>query len=380
MLRAAAPTRTFQLLTREQGNMRFPIIHVPVLVCAVTAACSAESPYGGPGEPKAETTATTTAKLQTFPPWGMICQESNPMGLPCMRYMGNHNQIMGIDAGGNLDQMFQYDGQHIRTWDGHCLDDFAFGLTGSSINAWECNGKANQNWTQDGSSFQGSFFNGRFHGWGGECLENVHRTGIDLALNGAQGSFQMQPCDTGQAWQFFNAPVLYANGGFTVPVTLTFGTPPVATPSADTYPGLQAYYPANIDLTLDVQWNGRANGTTVWLWTHNGGSAQQWNYDFSTQTISLADGSNMCLDKPAGQNANGTLVQLWQCTGAANQQWQMVGNTPGYQLVNVESGRCLDASFGNFNAGAPVGTWDCWGGLNQQWRLFYPFPPGETLR
>jgi Ricin-type beta-trefoil lectin domain len=356
--------------------MRVSYIPAALAVSAVfVTACSSESPYG-------EKVGQATSKdSQAFPAWSTFCNPSTSEGLRCLRDMGNHNNIMGIDRGADLlgdpapalDQVFQYDGQHIVTWDGHCLDDFAFGLTDSPVNAWECNGKANQNWSLDLST-------GMFHGWGGECLELVHSNDLVTFFQGPTAWLRMEPCDSGQLWQKFAFDTLSVGFGLCTMTTMGGAVFRTCTNISD---HVQPYYPAAVDLTLDVQWNGRANGTPVWVWTNNESSAQDWIYDSFTQALSLNDGSeSWCLEKPLGQNDPGTPVQLSQCIryfntqtetshAAANQSWELAAPN---QLVNVESGLCLDAQDGNFNAGAAVTVQNCTGAVNQQWRMISFWP------
>jgi len=307
----------------------FPQPSIALALAFASGACAAEV---APASENAEPTAHSAEAYATFPAWGSFCSQTQGR---CLRYQGVGQQMWGLAPSGDINMVFSYDGQNIHTWDGNCVDDQAFGLTGNPVQGWTCTNGANQHWSQD-SNFE-------FHGWGGECLELTWNSGF-LGLFGSISQLaEMQPCNGNDALEKLEGVI---GGGTTGTV------------------GFQGYYPASIGMTMDVQWNGRANGTPVWLWHNNGSSAQNWVWNSQTLTISLNDGSGVCLDKPWGLNDAGRGLQIWQCNGAVNEQWVKVSPN---QFVNVQSGMCLDAAFANFNDGAPITMQPCNGGLQQQW-------------
>jgi hypothetical protein len=112
---------------------------------------------------------------------------------------------------------------------------------------------------------------------------------------------------------------------------------------------------------LDVQWGGNTNGTPVWTWPYNGGSAQQWNH--YPENGALMNANGLCLDVQWSGTANGTPVQLWECNNSGAQQWVHVNNMA---FLNPNSGRCLDVPNDTADA-VQLQIWDCNGTNAQFW-------------
>jgi hypothetical protein len=241
----------------------------------------------------------------------------------------------------DLDRLFEWDANTgvIHTGNGHCVDDFAFGLVNNPIDEWECDGKANQVWHQ--------IKNNKFDGWGNTCLAFKNNL------------LDMEDCNNFGDWN----------------MSTTFTTPAV---SSNEPGAILAYWPAgDLGMVLDVQWNSRAPGTPVWIWGQDGSSAQSWAYSPTSQEIYLTDGSNMCLH---AQSSNIGAVDIQPCDGDVYEQWYpTIPPTPGDdahwrgQWVNVASvlyggqACCLDVDGAGKTAGTFVGTYPCYGGVNQEW-------------
>jgi hypothetical protein len=101
------------------------------------------------------------------------------------------------------------------------------------------------------------------------------------------------------------------------------------------------------------------DGTTVTLWTCNGGSNQSW-----TRSGNTFRSLGKCLDVTGGATANNTRVELYTCNGGGAQVWTAPGDGT---LRNTQSGRCLDAAGGGSADGTNLIIWDCGSGANQKW-------------
>lgn len=112
---------------------------------------------------------------------------------------------------------------------------------------------------------------------------------------------------------------------------------------------------------LDVPAGNQSNGTRPALWDCNGGSNQKWT---NTTANELRTPGGKCLEAAGGATANGTTVQIWDCNGGANQQWRPA--TDG-TIIAVASSRCLDVTGAASANGSPVELWDCNGASNQKW-------------
>ena len=218
-----------------------------------------------------------------------------------------------------------------------------------------CNGTGGQYWHQDS--------NGEFHNsYWGNCLDG--------------GDWRVC-ADTCYIWPFAYSNSCNGGDGYQ---EFTFGA---KGPHPFQYIGytIHAYGPWTAEYVLDVKGDGRANGTQVDIAPYNASPAQFWWYDPRTLEIHLTDSDNMCLDKPGGENANGTSLQIYTCNGGANQQWHQEALDLAYAgfqgttyvqvadqvvWVNGESNTCLDTPMGNFN-NPIVQMFTCNGNLNQTW-------------
>jgi hypothetical protein len=89
-----------------------------------------------------------------------------------------------------------------------------------------------------------------------------------------------------------------------------------------------------------------ANGTVVQQYACNGTTAQQWQFEATSNgffRINTRIDPAQVLDVTGVSTADGALIQLWAYGGGNNQQWQPVAESTGsYHLVNRNSGKCLD--------------------------------------
>jgi hypothetical protein len=93
---------------------------------------------------------------------------------------------------------------------------------------------------------------------------------------------------------------------------------------------------------MDAKWGATANGTEVWNYGCNGGTAQLWKF-FEDETVRVGISDSLgqpakCLDVMGGSTSAGAGVHLWDCVGVASQRWEL---TPDLHLKNRSSGLCL---------------------------------------
>ncbi len=104
---------------------------------------------------------------------------------------------------------------------------------------------------------------------------------------------------------------------------------------------------------LDIQWGSSTPGTPVWMWTCNGGSAQQW-YMTSTNEIRVRDFGDRCLTVSGGA---GSTPYIGSCTGAPNQKWTLLQD--GSLRSGWDGSLCLDVAYGGSSPGTRVGLTYC---------------------
>jgi hypothetical protein len=112
---------------------------------------------------------------------------------------------------------------------------------------------------------------------------------------------------------------------------------------------------------LDVQFNGTADETTVWMFPCNGTTAQQWSV---VDGQFVGTGSNKCLDVKFGGTAPETLVWLFHCNGTAAQKWSVANGE-----IRGIGGNCLDVKFGGTAPETPVWMFPCNGTAAQKWSI-----------
>lgn len=97
--------------------------------------------------------------------------------------------------------------------------------------------------------------------------------------------------------------------------------------------------PSEGQYCMDVQGNGQANGTPVFLYHCHGGENQRWVFTRNTDgTSSIVGTGGMCLDVQGANRADGTPVQINQCHFNANQRFRVLEDG---HLRDMNSGKCL---------------------------------------
>jgi O-glycosyl hydrolase len=247
---------------------------------------------------------------------------------------------------------------------GLCADVPGAGRTnGTQIALWDCNGAANQTWTQTPG--------GQLTVYGGaKCLDvNGGSTADGTAV-------QLWDCNNTPAQQW----TVNTDGSVTNPAS---------------------------GKCLDATANGTAPGTLLEIWTCNHGDNQLWARG-ATSGMIKGQQSGRCVDDPGFNQTNGTLLDLWDCSGGSNETWTSTAadqltvygdkclgvygaattdggkveiydcvGTAAQQwrvrsdgsIVNVGSGKCLDATGNGTANGTPLEIWTCDGGPNQVWHL-----------
>lgn len=130
---------------------------------------------------------------------------------------------------------------------------------------------------------------------------------------------------------------------------------------------------------LDDQHNMLTNGNTVWLYTCNNTTAQQWVAH--NGSIELSN-TGYCLDVKWAGKASQTPVWLYTCNGTVAQQWK-INSTTG-TVINPSSGLCLDDRYSGTADGNPIWIYTCNGTDAQKWTFKTisatpaPTPPTTT--
>ncbi|MFE6042226.1 RICIN domain-containing protein [Streptomyces sp. NPDC056452] len=91
---------------------------------------------------------------------------------------------------------------------------------------------------------------------------------------------------------------------------------------------------------------GTADGTAVQQYACNGSTAQQWQFQATSDgyvRVNNRNDASKSWDVTDVSTADAAPVQLWSYSGGANQQWLPVEEAGGtYHFVNRNSGKCLD--------------------------------------
>jgi RHS repeat-associated protein len=235
---------------------------------------------------------------------------------------------------------------------GKCLDARSSGTAnGTQVWLWTCNGGAAQRWLRQPD---GSLRNPN----SGRCLD----------IN----AYSIQPGATPQLWDCTgvwnqswmitsaNELILSQNSRCAVTAGTAEGSLIVNQPcgSADNSASATWRLMRNTSIVnpatgkcLDV--HGGTNGSTVWLWTCNGGAAQQW--------VPQADGtlrnpsSGRCLDTTGNAVLNQGLT-IWDCIGSLTQKW--VGRVQDHSALagqprasyDLSNGATVGATIHRYNA------------------------------
>ncbi|MFG3133205.1 RICIN domain-containing protein [Streptomyces tendae] len=224
------------------------------------------------------------------------------------------------ECNGNANQVWtQTPARQLTVYAGKCLDVDGGGTAdGTPVQIWSCNSTGAQQWTVSGD---GTVVNPA----SGKCL-----TALDHGM-GSGTALVIRGCDGGahQKW---------SRGGTAAPVK-----------------GQES------GRCLDVPGGRTDNGTRPALWDCNGGANQTWT---STASNQLRVFPTECLDVSGGATADGSPVVIADCGDSTSQQWRVRSDGA---IVNVKSDKCLDAYGGGTANGTQAIIWTCNGAVNQQW-------------
>lgn len=137
----------------------------------------------------------------------------------------------------------------------------------------------------------------------------------------------------------------------------------------------------NTSCVLDCMGGGSANGTNIALWSANGGGNQRWCFvnlnpkvafgqtiSNGVYTLGVSNKKSQLVEIEGCSRSNGGNVDLYAYNGGSNQQWSFQYNGAGYyKIVNVHSGLVLDVEGQRVTSGANVLQWQWNGGKNQLW-------------
>lgn len=124
---------------------------------------------------------------------------------------------------------------------------------------------------------------------------------------------------------------------------------------------------------VDAAAAGTADGTAVQQYACNGTTAQQWQFQPTSDGYVRVNNRNDAAkswDVTDVSTADGAPVQLWSYSGGANQQWLPVEETGGtYHFVNRNSGKCLDVPAASTADSARIQQYTCNGTAAQSFGL-----------
>jgi hypothetical protein len=75
----------------------------------------------------------------------------------------------------------------------------------------------------------------------------------------------------------------------------------------------------SLDLCMALAGGSSANGTTIEVTQCDGGPAQRFSLNRSSDLVNVA--ADKCVDVKDQQTTDGARLQLWQCSGTSNQKW-----------------------------------------------------------
>ncbi|MFK4084702.1 RICIN domain-containing protein [Kribbella sp. NPDC020789] len=164
---------------------------------------------------------------------------------------------------------------------------------------------------------------------------------------------------------------------------LTLTDPPPAT-AAISPTGWNTVAAEHSGKCLDTRAAGTANGTVVQQYTCNASTAQQWQFQPTSDgyvRVNVRTNPAQVVDVSNVSTADGALVHLWAYGGGSNQQWLPVEEADGaYHLVSRNSGKCLDVPSASTADSVQLQQYTCNGTAAQSFRITSvdapPNPPG----
>ncbi|GAB3818917.1 RICIN domain-containing protein [Kribbella italica] len=124
---------------------------------------------------------------------------------------------------------------------------------------------------------------------------------------------------------------------------------------------------------VDARAAGTANGTAVQQYACNSSTAQQWQFQPTSDgyvRINARNAPAQVLDVSNVSAADGALIHLWAFGNGNNQQFRPVEEADGaYHLVNRNSGKCLDVPSAATADSVQLQQYTCNGSAAQSFRI-----------
>jgi hypothetical protein len=159
-------------------------------------------------------------------------------------------------------------------------------------------------------------------------------------------------------------------------VTATALTAVVSSPDASAAispTGWNTVVSKNSSKCVDARAAATANGTAVQQQACNSSTAQQWQFQPTTDgyvRVNALNNAAQSLDVTNVSTADSAPIQLWSYSNGLNQQWQPVEEADGaYHLVNRNSGKCLDVPGASTADGLRLQQYTCNGTAAQSFRV-----------
>ena len=159
-------------------------------------------------------------------------------------------------------------------------------------------------------------------------------------------------------------------------VTATALTAVVSSPDASAAispTGWNTVVSKNSSKCVDARSGASANGTAVQQQACNSSTAQQWQFQPTTNgyvRVNALNNAAQSLDVTNVSTADSAPIQLWSYSNGLNQQWLPVEEADGaYHLVNRNSGKCLDVPGASTNDGLQLQQYTCNGTAAQSFRV-----------
>ncbi|GAA0959178.1 RICIN domain-containing protein [Kribbella koreensis] len=129
----------------------------------------------------------------------------------------------------------------------------------------------------------------------------------------------------------------------------------------------------NSSKCVDARAAATANGTAVQQQACNSSTAQQWQFQPTTNgyvRVNALNNAAQALDVTNVSTADSAPIQLWSYSNGLNQQWLPVEESDGaYHLVNRNSGKCLDVPGASTADGLQLQQYTCNGTAAQSFRI-----------
>lgn len=160
-----------------------------------------------------------------------------------------------------------------------------------------------------------------------------------------------------------------AQAAIAIPTPFSDGATPVIMPGVYT---IQTTVPVTgAPMSLDVSGAGTANGTPIQVWENNGGVAQKFYIQRTSDGYYTLQNpsSGKYVDVINAGTANNTLLQLWPGNNSCAQKWGVTLNAGSYSFFSACSGRALDLiNYRTVNGNrVQIYTYD--GNSAQRWRV-----------